>query len=149
MRCAAWGVPSRRTRLLLFATAEFPPRLCVPAEEAKGPAQTIRSILQPDSEVPTSCWQPGCGRVRRPDDVAPTLVTRCSDRVQLDDGRQRQFTVRELARIQGFPDSFVLNDGRCALIKMIGNAFPPPVARAIAERIKQVLLPRMAIAAES
>jgi DNA (cytosine-5)-methyltransferase 1 len=52
----------------------------------------------------------------------------------------RRLTVREAARVQGFPDSFLflynnLADG----YKMVGNAVPPPLARAIAVQICQDL----------
>lgn len=53
-----------------------------------------------------------------------------------DVSRYRRLSVRECARIQGFPDNFIfiyqsLNDG----YKMIGNAVPVRLAQAIAEQI--------------
>jgi DNA (cytosine-5)-methyltransferase 1 len=52
----------------------------------------------------------------------------------------RGFTVREAARIQGFPDSFVFSGSINDQYKMIGNAVPPPMAKQIAELIKEKLL---------
>ena len=39
------------------------------------------------------------------------------------------------ARIQGFPDSWQLAGKKTAAYRQVGNAFPPPVARAVGERI--------------
>ena len=52
----------------------------------------------------------------------------------------RRMTIREVARIQGFPDSFkfVYNDANNAY-KMIGNAVPVNLAYEVAISIKNVL----------
>lgn len=50
-----------------------------------------------------------------------------------------RLTVRMLARIQGFPDSWSFGDKKTKACRMIGNAFPPPVAKEIGLKIKQVL----------
>ena len=44
----------------------------------------------------------------------------------------RQLTVRESARIQGFPDSWVLKGSKTAQGRQVGTAVPPPLASAIA-----------------
>lgn len=52
----------------------------------------------------------------------------------------RRFTVREIARIQSFPDNFVFYAGSIAgKYKVIGNAVPPKLAFAIAKQIKDML----------
>jgi DNA (cytosine-5)-methyltransferase 1 len=48
----------------------------------------------------------------------------------------RRFSVREIARIQTFPDDFVFKYSRIAdAYKMIGNAVPVALAEAFARRI--------------
>lgn len=50
-----------------------------------------------------------------------------------------RLTVRMVARLQGFPDDWDLVGGKTATYKQVGNAFPPPVAEAVATRIRAAL----------
>ncbi|MDT7518167.1 DNA cytosine methyltransferase [Rhodoferax sp. TBRC 17660] len=50
-----------------------------------------------------------------------------------------KLTVRMAARIQGFPDSWQLAGKKTASYRQIGNAFPPPVAKAVGEKIKEAI----------
>lgn len=61
----------------------------------------------------------------------------------------RYLTPREYMRIHGFPDSYVLRGpirGRTGSVKdldqhrQVGNAVPPPLAKAVAEKIKEIIL---------
>ena len=51
----------------------------------------------------------------------------------ITDIRMRMLTPRELARAQGFPDSYKLTGTKAQQIARIGNSVCPPVARAIVE----------------
>ena len=51
----------------------------------------------------------------------------------------RLLTVREHARLMGFPDNFVFYGGRDVQFDQVGEAVPVPLARAIAERVKRYL----------
>ena len=46
-----------------------------------------------------------------------------------------RLTTRMVARIQGFPDDWIFSGKKTAVYRQIGNAFPPPAARAVAEQI--------------
>lgn len=46
-----------------------------------------------------------------------------------------RLTVRMAARIQGFPDEWVFSGRKTAAYRQVGNAFPPPVARALGSSI--------------
>ena len=50
-----------------------------------------------------------------------------------------RLTVRMAARIQGFPDEWQFFGKKTAAYKQVGNAFPPPFARAVAENLRACL----------
>lgn len=55
-----------------------------------------------------------------------------------------RLTVRMVARIQGFPDEWRFAGGKTQSYRQVGNAFPPPFARAVAEQLKACLtVPRL------
>lgn len=59
--------------------------------------------------------------------------------IKLDDGSIRRYTLREIARLQTFPDSYKLYPVWCHAAKQLGNACPPllviPFARELLLRI--------------
>jgi DNA (cytosine-5)-methyltransferase 1 len=50
-----------------------------------------------------------------------------------------RLTVRMVARLQGFPDEWGFWGGKTARYRQVGNAFPPPVAQAVATSILSAL----------
>ncbi len=75
------------------------------------------------------------------DEPAPTVDTKYGDPYYfLHPEEPRAFTVREAARIQGFPDSFVFTGSERNHFQMIGNAVPPPLARIVGKYIRTHLL---------
>ena len=50
-----------------------------------------------------------------------------------------RLTSRMMARIQGFPDTWTFGSRKTVACRMIGNAFPPPVAKVVGEQIKECL----------
>ena len=50
-----------------------------------------------------------------------------------------KLTVRMCARVQGFPDDWAFIGKKTPAYRQIGNAFPPPVARAVGESVARAL----------
>ena len=57
------------------------------------------------------------------------------------DGRVRYFTVRESARLQTFPDDYVLHGAWTEAMRQLGNAVPVLMAQVVASGIRHKLNP--------
>ena len=53
--------------------------------------------------------------------------------------QDRTISVREAARLQSFPDSFVFCGGRGSQFRQVGNAVPPLLARAVGKTVLKIL----------
>jgi len=60
-----------------------------------------------------------------------------------------RLTVPMVARLQGFPDEWIFTGKKTPAYRQVGNAFPPPVARAVAECIASALFNRRIFRAAS
>ena len=72
------------------------------------------------------------------DDVSPTIDTRfdaASNGTNNHPFLNRAITPREAARIQSFDDKFIFCGSKVRIRKQIGNAVPPLMAKAIADKI--------------
>jgi DNA (cytosine-5)-methyltransferase 1 len=81
--------------------------------------------------------EPGKGPMsyrRLTDDVARTLVAG-HRALPVHPWLHRSISVREAARIQGFPDDFVFAGSRASQPLQVANAVPPPLGRAIANHL--------------
>lgn len=76
------------------------------------------------------------------DDVSPTIDTRfdaSSNGTNNHPFLNRAITPREAARLQSFDDKFVFLGQKLYIRQQIGNAVPPLLAKAIADRIYEIL----------
>ncbi len=65
----------------------------------------------------------------------PSLtITSAATREFVHPTEDRLLTLRECARLQTFPDSFVFAGSAASRIQQIGNAIPPMLARTVAEQ---------------
>jgi DNA (cytosine-5)-methyltransferase 1 len=62
-----------------------------------------------------------------------------TDPVLMEGERYRRFTPREVARIQSFPDDFVLVGSEAAQYRALGNAIPPVMLWYVAKEVKDKL----------
>ncbi|KAF9469568.1 S-adenosyl-L-methionine-dependent methyltransferase [Collybia nuda] len=110
------------------------------------PDQYEWQIANPLSSVARKNYRPGVyGRLDM-NGYFPTTVTNMDPTAKqcrvLNPYCKRMVTVRELARSQGFPDSFVfksINDNVVTMHRQIGNAVPLPVGQALGRELRNSL----------
>ena len=73
--------------------------------------------------------------LRRLDYSVPSITIDTGHRVYFHPTFNRVPTVRESARIQSFPDSFIITGAKGQQLKQVGNAVPPLMAKALAKAI--------------
>lgn len=90
-------------------------------------------------------------------DLGPTRAKRAWATLGVDgmgianDAPERDFvgmprlTVRMVARLQGFPDDWEFTGRKTAAYRQVGNAFPPPVAEAVARKLRDALSVRTSV----
>ena len=79
-------------------------------------------------------------RADKPSNLIPAHLHKDGLRhIHPDPEQARSITVREAARLQGFPDDFEFCGSRGDKYKMIGNAVPPAFARIVADALKELL----------
>ncbi len=79
------------------------------------------------------------------DGIARSIITRFRDPKSgeyIHPEQHRTISIREAARIQSFPDWFVLEGNYTQQYDQVGNAVPPLLARAVAEEIGKMLRSR-------
>ncbi len=87
------------------------------------------------------------GMFKRPkwNEPAPTVLTNFyNPRYFIHPLRNRPFTLRECARLQGFPDNFLFLNENVDLVsgyRLVGNAVPPPISRQFAAAVAAYLTP--------
>lgn len=160
LRAEDHGTPSRRTRVFI-SNIRIRPRIVrrVTAGEALSNLPPPGSGLANHEYVSISARKAKrISRIRRgsslyvfegadgrrlpnyirinPRDLAPTVMG--SSRF-IHPYEDRLLTVREQARLMGFPDDHIFLGGRDDQYNQVGEAVPPPLAKSIAEEIKRYL----------
>ncbi len=107
------------------------------------------SRLDLPSDLTLECWRTAKGHTdvmgrllwTRPSTTLRTEFFRPEKGRFLHPSEDRPLTLREGARLQGFPDSYRFPDSQtmASVARQIGNAIPPPLSRAIGLAIKPPL----------
>lgn len=155
VNAADHGVPQDRRRLIVQALRHAEPKPIEPTCARRG---VLHVLEAGDGWHPIASKRPGIAarmrnaqgragraclwanvdrcRGRALDDLAPTMTTRSAGQWYLLDGdRCRVLTVRELQRIQGFDDRYLVPERRTLAGRLLGNAVPPPLARAVVAQV--------------
>jgi DNA (cytosine-5)-methyltransferase 1 len=144
LNASEW-LPQNRKRLIIIATRK-PFHVAAPSNSK--PIK-LKDILQRGATVkkPVAVNNRLKGHYRdlpiisdpENNDLAPTCVSHYAKDVStrlIKDGKQiRPYTVREYARLQGFPDWYTFNGTDCDSYRQIGNAVPVPMGKWIGEQL--------------
>ena len=165
LNASDFSVPQLRPRVVIVALRkDIADHFTWPTGNGRNP-QTVGETLH--DLITQRGWKGARAWKKRADDIAPTIVggslkhggpdlgpTRAKkawatlgvDGMGIaDEPPPRDFvgmprlTVPMVARLQGFPPEWEFTGRKTAAYRQIGNAFPPPVARAVAERIHYCL----------
>lgn len=165
LNASDFGVPQLRPRVVIVAIRKdewkhfhWPQ---VDQDNPKTVGETLYKLMKADG------WRGAANWKRRADDIAPTLVGGSKKHGGPDLGPTRakkawatlgvcgmgladfppgpdyvgmpRLTVPMVAKLQGFPESWHFVGRKTPAYRQVGNAFPPPVAAAVATKIHQAL----------
>lgn len=164
LNASAFGVPQLRPRVAIVAgRSQYWRHFQFPKSNMK-PASVGETLLDLMS---ANGWEGASDWAKRASEVAPTIVGGSKKHGGPDLGPSRaraawaklgvngktigesapdpgfadmpRLTPRMVARLQGFPDDWHFTGRKTQAYKQIGNAFPPPVARALGLAIRDAI----------
>jgi len=165
MNASDFGVPQLRPRVVFVAVRkEYTERFQWPEPGQTPPptvGETLFDLISANGWRGAKAWKKAANEIAPTvvggshkhggPDLGPTRARRAWEQLGVD-GRSianeapavdhtglPRLTVRMVARIQGFPDDWEFAGGKTAAYRQVGNAFPPPFARAIAGKLRECL----------
>lgn len=165
LNASDFGVSQLRPRVVIVAIRkELSENFTWPRSQESNP-KTVGELLY--DQMVSNGWKGAKKWMKMADDIAPTIVggskkhggpdlgpTRAkrawatlgvdgmgiaNDVPERDFVGMPRLTVDMVARIQGFPDEWQFTGKKTPAYRQVGNAFPPPVAYAVAEQIQRCL----------
>ena len=161
LQASDFGVPQLRPRSILVALKRSVARHFSWPEPGlvKAPmvGDVLHDLMAEDGWIGADLWRAkaqaiaptlvGGSKKHGGPDLGPTRARKAWEALSVDgrglanaapdqffEGMPR-LTVRMSARIQGFPDSWQITGKKTSAYRQVGNAFPPPVAKAVGEQI--------------
>lgn len=165
VNAADYGVPQSRPRVIIIGvrkdlvdTFSFPDTSSIPPTYI---GDTLYDLMAANGWKQAERWKElaqkiaptvvGGSKKHGGPDLGPTRARKAwaelgidgkgiaNEAPQADFNGMPRLTARMLARVQGFPDIWNFGERKTAACRMIGNAFPPPVAEKIGLQIIKVL----------
>ena len=148
---ADYGVPQTRERVIIVGTlpGETPFKPPLPTHEANNHVTAREALhdlaLLPEDEGINHVWSranrsPEQGDRRLiADRPGYTIRAECHGNIQWHYKLRRRISMREAARIQSFPDSFIFDAKLRETERQIGNAVPPVLAWHVAKAVSESL----------
>jgi len=168
LNASEFGVPQLRPRVVIVALRqEFSDKFDWPQVEAHNPrtvGETLFDLMRERGWGGAFAWR------EQANEIAPTIVggskkhggpdlgpsrakkawaslgvngmTIAEEAPDADFVGQPRLTVRMVARLQGFPDEWEFVGRKTAAYRQVGNAFPPPVAQAVATKVLSAITSR-------
>jgi len=168
LNASDYGVPQLRPRVVIVALRkEYNDQFCWPDPLPHNPPKVGETLIDLMKE---RGWRGADDWAAKADEIAPTIVGGSKKHGGPDLGPTRsrkawaslgvegrtiapeapdpfhndmpRLTVRMVARLQGFPDDWHFTGAKTNAYKQVGNAFPPPVAQAVATQLKTAIAKR-------
>lgn len=168
LNASDYGVPQLRPRVVFVAVrTQYAGKFNWPVPD-QTPPPTVGATLY--DLMAANGWKGAAAWKKRADEIAPTIVggstkhggpdlgptrakrawaqlgvnglTIADEAPQPDFAGMPRLTVPMVARIQGFPDNWVFSGRKTNAYRQVGNAFPPPVAFAVAQKLVECLTAR-------
>lgn len=166
LKAVEYGVPQRRERVIIIGIRndlvfnyEYPRPICT--EETATPLgavidkldieekkyyfskKAVEGMKNAKNNMKRGLWQDlskPCLTITA--HLAKTSINSRDPLLLVDPATElyRRFTPREAARIQSFPDNFLLNDSEPKSYKQIGNAVPPVFMWYIAKQLEKAII---------
>ena len=166
LNASDFGVPQLRPRVVLVAVRsdrsgnfEWPDARDFLPPKTVG--ETLHDLMAIDGWAGADAWRDAANRIAPTvvggskkhggPDLGPTRAKRAWKELDVDgmgianeppapgfNGIPR-LTVQMVARLQGFPDEWEISGRKTNAYRQVGNAFPPPVAKAVASKIAAAL----------